>query len=243
MKKIIFLFIVSLILLIANSCQKIDTKNQTLYIPKIHIDKEIGIKHNEGLKNFINTFKNSHKENQLTNQQQIEFSKQYFIDQFDVDITPIVDAIKSNLKEEINSKPISSNIDIKGFVSYSTKNFSQYFKSRVNDILKEIENCNNDKDKMLLIVKQNIENSVLENNFANNEKEHFINMLYVYQSSIEFWYEFLNSNTMSKPISPNDYWKIPTADWAGGIIGTIGGPVGGLVGYLASSVTMAIGLI
>ncbi len=253
MKK--FVNLVTVIIIFATvfmSCEKmdIDETNKLVagyqkqeYIAsnleKIKINKEIGVEHNQGVDIFLEVYRKN-VQRSLTNSQKIEYTREYFIKNHDADISPVINLIKSNLKNKdlIDSMTIIENIDIDGFVQDAAKDYSPYYQEQVNTILNGIKSAQNDTIAMKKMISDYLSNIDEDDNFAPNEKEYFINSLYVLNSSITYWYNYKLDTKMDE----DDYWKIPVSDWAGGIIGLIGGPAGSVSGFVSGSVLMAIGL-
>lgn len=237
----ILVALIVLMSVIVGGCKKENLEN-SIIIEKIVVNKAIGEEHNKGLDDFLDAFNRDKKES-ITNSQKIAYVKEYFDEEFDVDISPIVNAEIENLNnDDVNSLPIFENIDIEGLVNDASRGFSDYFRLQLNNILIVMKDAKNDTTQMKQMINEYLLKANDDDNFAVNEKEYFINMLYVYDSLISYWYNDNNyKNGMKKP-EPDDMWKIPVSDWIGGIFGSIGGPAGGVAGYLASSALAAVGI-
>lgn len=239
MKKIILTFTVLLTIIILNSCKN-NIEDQSTTLPHIDIDKSIGQKHNDGLTNFINSNSKKIKSNKISNEEQLDYVVDYINDTYQTNISDIKENVLNNLRDSnINSMPVYQNINIEGYINCAIKNRSTYFKSQILDILGKIENCKTDTAQMQIVICESLEKAYNDNSFSTNEKEYYINMLYVYQSSIRYWYNLVPKYK----ITEKDYWKIPTADWIGGICGSLGGPAGAIGGLVGGSLSMWIGLL
>ncbi len=229
--------------IIFTGCEKkqINTNdNKTAKIPKFEIDKNIGVTHNEMVNLFIKTFNKKENKNKLTTIEKIEYFKQYCLETYDTDISSVTDALLSTVKnQDLDALPLYKNIDlIKSINNIPEDRFSPYFKQKMIEFYNSIEECNNDTSLMKQTADYWINNIENDNNFALNEIDYFTNMLFVFKSSVDYWYSYPFNGKPS-----NEYWKIAATDWAGGAIGAIGGPVGAAIGLFSSSVTTVINML
>ncbi len=237
MKNLLTLFTFSIIIFVFTSCEKQKVVEQE----QLNIDKNIGAEHNKKLENFILVFNN--QKNSMTNSEKMDYEIKYILSEYNYDISPIVEEYKKCIIDDINSKSIYKNIDIEALLNNSLQEYSENFKNIMISFYQDVKTNNHDTTTLLNLANKYITNIYSSELLTTQEKELLINSFDVYKSSVVFWDAYIANKEQQKDgIDDDDAWKIPVSDWAGGIIGCVGGPVGGVVGFFGSSVTMAIGL-
>jgi len=227
--------------------KEIVNQSENLFFKGVKIDPEIGIKHNIIVIDFLNRNKN------LSSKSLIDKNKviiNYFNDKYGVDVTSNIQPYlkyKSKYAQKSENLAEFSPID---FINDHKENLSNHLYSQVIDLLTQTKEVSSNRDEVLKIIENFKTTLYTDNNYQINEKEAFTNYLLVFESSVKLWYDydfnndnFSAKNNVSAKLSPDNYWKIASADMVEGFAGgLLGGPAGALIGIASGSITMAIGL-
>lgn len=227
----VFFGLIATILLSTNINSQI-IKKSNLSFQNMTIDNAIGKKHNQIVLEFL--IENEKiKDLSYIEKQKVVLS--YLKENKDLDLFKVLNSFDLYLN---NEKP---NFNPFEYVSSFKKQLSEHFYNKIINVLTETSNINDISVLKELVSKYRNE-ALNDDEFYENEKETFVNMLYIYESSIDLWYNYNeNDQNLTNRISSKHYWQIATCDFIGGISGGIfGGQVGFLVGAIGSSAQAAV---
>jgi hypothetical protein len=232
------------------SCEKSEVDNtldrkENVFFKNVEIIPNIGEVHNIEVKNFLTKYKNEIQSN-ISLQEKISLIEDYCITRgasnIRVYLKPYEKFITTNKngEEGFDFDPIK-------FTENNRQNISDYFFNKIHTFLIEVKNVSNDKDEIKNIINRYKAEVLEDDNYQINENEQFYNMLLIYENSVDLWYDsstYLSDN--GKAPDEDDYWKIATSDFVGGLLGGLAGgpaaPVTAAIGVVGASAQMAIGL-
>ena len=215
---------------------------------------DIGKNHNEMVIRFLNEVE---MDDQDSYHDKLNKIRGHFLDQYEIDIVELPNYL---FKDEFQLSPnlrAKNEFDPYGIVANNKHMMSDYFHKRINGLLQVTEEHAGNPEMVIAIIEDYEEGVMKDDNFSEGEKNAFLNMLDVHRSSVELWTTVFDmmekgssSGRLACKIRNKDAWKIPAADWTGGIFGAVGtawsGPgalLGAVVGLVSSSITMTIGVL
>ena len=211
-------------------------ENVNSFFEGVEIYPKIGENHNKFAKEFLNN--NHEKLINLSLNERSNLIIDFFNDSYDKNVSGIINEFRDY-----------KNFDPKSYVKDHNDRMSQYMFSKVIDLLNKTKNVRADKNKVLNLIRDFKSDVQNDNNYLTNEKEAFLNMLIVFEKSVELWYDnefvdqFKELNKTTSKIDDDDYWKIAASDYVGGIAGGLtGGPAGAAIGIAAGSLQSVISL-
>ncbi|MEA3452106.1 MAG: hypothetical protein U9Q83_09425, partial [Bacteroidota bacterium] len=163
-----------------------------------------------------------------------------FEEYYQVDVTSVTGELVNSLEssDSINQIPFHENIQIENIILSQSGKYSEYFISKIM----QIYDFSEENKGNFSLIKSNVEKWIniayTDDDFSQEEQVLYINMLYVYGSSLDFW----SKKFTGKP-DEDDYWKVPVTDWVCGIFGSFAGPATAVIGYLSGSAAAAISIL
>jgi membrane protease subunit (stomatin/prohibitin family) len=219
------------------ACENTELKKESVF-KNTQYDPTIGTKHNEIVNEVLNSGIISKENSYETNMENVN---NYFLQKHNTDVSMVANELfilRSNENARANA---STDFDPYVFIDTYKDNYSPEFANALTTILKKSEEVKGEKEEVISIFTNYIE-AVKNNEFAleEGEKNALLNILTVYVSSAEIWYEqgqVVADGKVSYE-AKDDAWKIVVADGVEGLAGGIlGGPLGALVGMAAGSIT------
>lgn len=212
-----------------------------------------GEKHNEMTIDFLNYHQNNLKNTESSggrvNSSGSSEIVAYLDEKYGTDLNNSPYYLFKSTEGDVAARTLTEEFDPYKILEENRGNVSEYFYSKFESLLKHTEHFSDNPGHVASVINAFKEGVTSDENFSQEERENFLLMLDVHQSSLELWAyveQVVKENNPEGRLLgvPRDLrWKIVAADFTGGLIGGLAsGGTMALAGLAASSIEMTIGL-